>query len=71
MSKITDLKMEYNRKLDSMPLNLEEEKLQKIYKLIADTPDLEHHIKRLNYMYVMQGMNITCDLLFNESINQL
>lgn len=71
MSKLTDLKMEYNERLDSLPPALEEEKLQHIEQLIRDTPDLEYHIKRLKCTHVLQGMTLACTILFNEFIDQL
>lgn len=72
MSKISDLKMEYNERLDCIPPALEEEKLQEVLKLIETHQDLAYYIKRQILVYMVHGMSLACNILFDEeSVNQL
>jgi len=71
MSKISDLKREYNERVDNIIPFIFKDEYENTLKIIDNNPNLRDYIKNERIRGFVQGMNFTAEILFGETVNQL
>lgn len=71
MSNIKTLKEDYDYRQMQMTPKLDEHENESVLRLIESNELLQRHIKRLERIHFIQGMNNTSNILFGDSIREL